>query len=291
MRRLDRLAIPPRRFMARFRGAQESIHRKSNGSEQLKIYFNEEGTLDVDLEQGGEGLYLSAAWTGNDPGGGRSIATWLRVVGCGDTRSAMDVARCCPQPTLCWVFADCEGHIGMQGCGSFPVRRQGVHGLLPIPAWDERNHWQGRVPCDRLPRIYDPPEGFVATANNSINPPGGPELITLPVPDYRYDRIVERLHELPRAELADMQRLQYDVLSLQARRLLKVFLPHIAEGPVKDRLAAWDCRYTIESVEASLFARLYRNVLLEIFGQAPSEPAAALVGGGCFISPAAPASR
>ncbi len=250
---------------------EESIHRKSNGSEQLKIYFNEEGTLDADLEQGGEGLYLSAAWTGNDPGGGRSIATWLRVVGCGDTRSAMDVARCCPQPTLCWVFADCEGHIGMLGCGSFPLRRTGVNGLLPIPAWDERNHWQGRVPCDRLPRIYDPPEGFVATANNSINPPGGPELITLPVPDYRYDRIVERLHELPRAELADMQQLQYDVLSLQARRLLKVFLPHIAEGPVKDRLAAWDCRYTIESVEASLFARLYRNVLLEIFGQAPSE--------------------
>lgn len=250
---------------------EESIRRKTNGTEQLKIYFNDVGTLDVDPESLGEGLCLSAAWTGHDPGGGRSIATWLRIVGCGDTRSAMDVARCCPQPTLCWVFADREGHIGMQGCGSFPIRRKGVHGLLPIPAWDERNHWQGRIPCDRLPRIYDPPEGLIASANNNINPPGGPELMTLPVPEYRYDRIVERLAELPQAELADMQQLQYDVVSLQARRLLRVFLPDMADGPVKRRLAAWDCRYTTDSLEATLFARLYRNVLLEIFGHAPSE--------------------
>jgi penicillin amidase len=248
---------------------EETIRRKSNGDEQLKIYFNPQGILDADPEFVGDGLYLSSAWTGHDPGGGRSMATWLKIVGCGDTASAMDVARCCPQPTLCWVFADRAGHIGMQGCGSFPIRRAGLHGLLPIPAWDEQNHWQGRIPCNLLPRVYDPPEGFVATANNNINPPGGPELISLPLPSYRYDRIVERLGELDRATLADMQQLQYDVLSLQARRMLELFLPHIAEGPLRERLAAWDCRYSVDSVEAALFARLYRNVLLEIFGQSP----------------------
>jgi penicillin amidase len=248
----------------------ETISRKSNGSEQLRIYFNPQGTLDVDPETTGQGLYLSIAWTGSDPGGGRSIATWLQIVGSADAAAAMEVARSCPQPTLCWVFADRAGHIGLQACGSFPKRRAGLNGLLPIPAWDERNHWQGRIPCDLLPRAYDPPEGFVATANNNINPPGGPEFITLPVPSYRHDRIVERLAELPQATLADMQQLQYDVVSLQARRMLELFLPHIADGPVRQRLAAWDCRYSIESLEATLFARLYRNVLLEIFGQAPN---------------------
>jgi penicillin amidase len=168
------------------------------------------------------------------------------------------------------VFADRAGHIGMQGCGSFPKRRPGLHGLLPIPAWDERNHWQGRIPCHLLPRVYDPPEGFLATANNNINPPGGPEFITLPLPNYRCDRIVERLAELPRATLADMHRLQYDVVSLQARRMLELFLPQLDDSPLRQRLAAWDCSYSIESREATLFSRLYRNVLLEIFGQAPN---------------------
>ena len=92
----------------------------------------------------------------------------------------------------------------------------------------------------------------------------------MPLPGYRQRRIVERLAELPQATLADMQQLQYDVVSLQARRMLELFLPHVADGPVRERLAAWDCRYSIDSLEATLFARLYRNVLLEIFGQAPN---------------------
>jgi penicillin amidase len=48
-------------------------------------------------------------------------------------------------------------------------------------------------------------------------------------------------------------------------------LPHLPEGPLKERLAAWDFSYHPESLEASLFARLYRNVLVEIFGEDTSE--------------------
>jgi penicillin amidase len=133
------------------------------------------------------------------------------------------------------------------------------------------NHWQGWVPTTRLPRIYDPPEGFVASANENINPPGGPALVTQPVPDYRRRRIDERLEALPAATIEDMQSLQYDVVSMQARDLLKIFLPHLPEGSIKERLAAWNCDYDPDSLEATLFSRLYRNVLLEIFGQDPSQ--------------------
>jgi penicillin amidase len=55
-------------------------------------------------------------------------------------------------------------------------------------------------------------------------------------------------------------------VSLQARDLLVVFLPCLPDGPIKQRLAQWDCSYTADSYEATLFSRLYRNVLLEIFG-------------------------
>ena len=63
-----------------------------------------------------------------------------------------------------------------------------------------------------------------------------------------------------------MQALQYDVVSLQARDLLAVFLPCLPDGPIKERLSQWDCSYSTDSYEATLFSRLYRNVLLEIFG-------------------------
>ncbi len=65
-----------------------------------------------------------------------------------------------------------------------------------------------------------------------------------------------------------MQELQYDVVSTQARDLLTVFLPHLPQGPIKQRLADWDFSYAPGSLEATLFTKLYRNVLLEIFGEA-----------------------
>ncbi len=248
----------------------EVLHHKAGTSELLAVYYNDQGALECDPSPTGPGMYLSNAWTGSDPGSGQSIATWLKLLEKATVADAMPLVRECPQPTLCWVMADREGHIGLQGCGAFPLRAPGHSGLTPVPAWDERNHWQGRVPSELLPRIYDPSEGFVATANENINPSDGPQFCTLPLSGHRKQRIVERLSQLPRATLTDMQSLQYDVVSVQARRLLEIFLPHIHDEPLRTRLAAWDCSYSAGSLEATLFARLYRNVLLEIFGAAPN---------------------
>jgi penicillin amidase len=249
-----------------FQVRETSLGRKGATADTMRIYYNEQGTLDVELQPGTRGYYLSSRWVGDQHGSGRSITTWLDVVSAESAAEAMDIARECPLPTLCWVFADREGHIGMQANGWFPRRSNNQSGMLPIPAWDTRNHWRGRLGTNVLPRSYDPPEGFVATANENVNKPGQPMLVTLPVPDYRKRRIVERLREMPEATIEDMQTLQYDVISLQARDLLAVFLPCMPEGPIKEQLTNWDCNYKPESYEATLFSHLYRNVLLEIFG-------------------------
>ncbi len=247
----------------------EEIGRKGGNPVALRVFTNPQGTLESEPDGRGAGYYLSSSWIGNQEGASRSITIWLDLIDCKSAAEAMDVVRECPQPTLNWMFVDREGHIGMQGGGWMPKRNPAVSGLLPVPAWDEANHWRGQLESYHLPRIYDPPEGFIATANENINERGGPQLVTMPVPDYRKRRIVERLRELPHATVKDMQALQYDFVSLQARDLLAVFLPHLPEGPIKNRLAAWDCSYHPASLEATLFTKLYRNVLLEIFGEAP----------------------
>lgn len=249
-----------------FQTRVEQIGRKGAEPEMMEVLENDQGILDGHPADHGPGHYLSVLWTGNFGGGGRAIGTWLEVVGAENAAHAMRVARECPQPTLCFVFADADGHIGMQGCGRFPKRPRPDEGLLPLPAWDPANHWQGFLSSALLPRVYDPPEGYVATANEEQNPLDGPLLVTQLLPDYRKRRIDQRLHELPQATLLDMQSLQYDLVSLQARDLLDVFLPHLPDGPVKQRLESWDCRYDADSYEASLFQRLYVNVLMEMCG-------------------------
>jgi len=249
-----------------FHMREEVIHRKGTENEVLLIYENDEGILESDPEEQGAGYYLSMRWTGRSAGTGRSIGTWLEVAAAGSTAEAMERARDNPHPSLVWVIADTGGHIGKQSSGWFPRRRSDVSGLWPVPAWETRNHWKGWREVTLLPCEYDPPRGYVSSANEDINLPGEPPLISLMLPDYRKRRIDERLAELPAATVEDMQHLQYDVVSVQARDLLPVFLPHLPDGALKEQLAEWDCSYGPDSTGASLFQQLYRNVLLEIFG-------------------------
>ena len=247
-------------FVAR----EETIAPQSREPEVVTVYENKQGVLESDPEE--PGLYLSIAWTGSWPDSGAAIGTWLDVVASKSTREAMDVVRQCPQPTLCFVFADAENHIGLQGTGRFPKRREPDAGLAPLPAWDPANHWQGFLDSGLLPSVYDPPEGFVATANEGWNPPDGPLLVTQLLPDYRKRRIDERLAELPTATLDEMQALQYDVINLQARDMLPILLPCLPDGEIKTRLSEWDCSFDVDNREAVLFQRLYINLIYELFG-------------------------
>ena len=140
---------------------------------------------------------------------------------------------------------------------------------MPVPAWEPENHWQGRVRVDLLPREYDPAIGFVASANEELYRRDGPPLHAHAQPDYRKRRIVERLTELPKATIDDMQNLQYDVLSVQARDLLPVLLALVDDCPLKAKafglglplhadaaprrrcfsisIATWCCRFSATS--------------------------------------------
>ena len=250
-----------------FQHRQEVIRRKGDEPIILDVYENEQGILSRTPDRAeGPGKYLSVAWIGEQSDGGRAIGTWLDVIAAPNAAAAMETVRVCPHPSLVWVLADREGHIGLQASGWLPLRGGGNSGIVPVAAWDPENHWQGRVRVDLLPREYDPPIGFVASANEELYRRDGPPLHAHAQPDYRKRRIVERLTELPRATIEDMQNLQYDVLSLQARDLLPVLLALVDDCPLKQKLSAWDCRYTPASTEATLFQHFYRHVVLQIFG-------------------------
>jgi len=244
---------------------KEEIKLKGKESQWLNVYENPQGVLENDPNEFGDGYYFSLAWTGTQPKSGMAIASWLKLMRTTTTLEAMDVAKACPQPTLCWIVGDVDGNIGMQANGRFPRRRPGSSGLGPVAAWDARNHWQGILPAEDLVRIYNPECGFIATANEDINPPNGPKLVSQILPDYRKRRIDESLLHASDINVAQMQELQYDLLSLQAREILPILFPHAPEE-LQHRLEHWDLRYHPDSTEAVDFQRFYRNTLFEIFG-------------------------
>ncbi len=66
------------------------------------------------------------------------------------------------------VYADKDGHIGWRASGLIPIRKQGNDGSRILNGSDPSNDWQGYVPQGEMPRVFDPPEGFLATANNRV---------------------------------------------------------------------------------------------------------------------------
>ena len=76
-----------------------------------------------------------------------------------------------PGPGQNFVYADVDGNIGYHATGQLPIRRN-YRGDVPVDGSSGENEWDGYIPFDDLPSAYNPPNGYVVTANQ--NPfPGG----------------------------------------------------------------------------------------------------------------------
>ena len=113
----------------------------------MSVYENEQGALSYTPDKAeGPGKYLSVAWIGEQADGGRAIGTWLDVMAAPNVAAAMETVRVCPHPSLVWVFADRDGHIGLQASGWLPQRGGGNSGIVPLEAWDARESLAGQSP-------------------------------------------------------------------------------------------------------------------------------------------------
>lgn len=171
-----------------------------------------------------------------------------------------------PSVNVCWASAD--GRIGLMVAGAIPRRTRG-DGRLPVPGWTGGYDWDGLVPYAELPRVEDPPEGFVASANDDWTASG----IRLPYPgDYatrdRVDRIREVLSSLRQATPQEVRSLQNDVLSLYAVRVRDALIRLQLEDPEARRaagiLAGWDGR-ALERGPSLLFYTFMRDLRRRTF--------------------------
>jgi penicillin G amidase len=167
------------------------------------------------------------------------------------------------------VYADVDGHIGYQATGRIPIRAAG-DGSLPVEGSDNGHEWTGYVPFDKLPRVYDPPSGILATANGRITPDGYPySLSTEWGSPWRTERIYRTLTSGKKFAAADMLALQTDVYSAFDRFCAERFvyaLDHASNLSFRARQARelmrdWDGRFTVESAAATVESQSRRELV------------------------------
>lgn len=161
---------------------------------------------------------LALAWSLYVPGSLRGeFGVFLRLAQARDWEEFEAALAEFPGPAQNFVYADTAGNIGYQCAARIPLRRTG-QGLRPAPGADARYGWKGWIPFAQLPRVYDPANQILVTANGRITPPGYPYLIAHHwYGPFRTQRIYRLLTSRPRWSPRAMSAVQMDVLSLPAR--------------------------------------------------------------------------
>jgi penicillin G amidase len=180
------------------------------------------------------------------------------------------------------VYADDEDHIAYHAIGSVPIR---PNGFTDAPIADGSHEWQGYITFDDLPSAFDPPSGFLATANSRVTTDKSPYPLTDEwIDPYRIERIYKSLDGRDRLTPQDMLAVQTDVYSELDQEMGERFAYAIDHTPgpdgngdprmrqAADLMRSWDGRLTTDSAAASVETRaraaLWRMILLPKLGSA-----------------------
>jgi penicillin amidase len=182
------------------------------------------------------------------------------------------------------VYADVDGNIGYQTTGKIPIRAAG-DGSLPVSGADNAHEWISYIPFEKLPSIYNPPSGIIATANGRIAPDGYPNSISMEwEAPWRTERIYHVLESGRKFSPADVLALQTDVHSepdLFAAERFVYAVDHASKPSARTKQAAdlmrgWDGRMLASSAAPTItensIRELTRLLLEPKLGAAPADP-------------------
>ena len=169
------------------------------------------------------------------------------------------------------LYADRDGNIGYQSPGKLPIRRDGLHGDLPIEGWLSENDWQGFVDFEELPYTLNPSSGYIITANQSVHP-------DQPWPNYyargyRAEAIERVINQYMSGKISvdDMQAMQINNFDYSAAYVLPyVFNNVYIDSQVLTELKEWAIseekfEMNIESTGAAAWAVFYKTLAEQTF--------------------------
>jgi penicillin amidase len=251
-----------------FERMEETIHVAGGPDETLEIASTIWGPV-VDKDHLGRRRALR--WVAHDEQAVNFRLVDLETVE--TLEQALEVANQCGAPAQNFVVADDSGRIAWTIMGPVP-RRVGFEGRLPESWTDGTRHWDGYLSLDQYPRVVDPPQGRIWTANSRVV--SGAMLALLGDGGYdlgaRTQQIRDDLMKLDRASERDMLAIQLDdraVFHDRWKQLLIDLLDEssVAEDPrraeVRRYLEEWDGYAATDSVAF----RIVREYRLEVVKQ------------------------
>ncbi len=252
---------------------QDSVVSRSGRVYRFQRFKTRHGPVVTDVHElmKNSRKIVSLRWTGQDISDETDAI--YKMNRANNWKEFVKALRMYRSPSQNIVFADDGGNIGYWCTGAIPVRK-GFTGTFPLNGATTATDWSGFIPFEQLPHVINPPEGFVATANNRVTPPGYPYYISnLWEPPARVQRIRELLTAKDKLSEVDFETIQLDVLSPFARDVTKEVLAVLDRQKAPDDtlktvykfLKGWDYEMRGESTAAAIFQVFLNHLLRNTF--------------------------
>jgi penicillin G amidase len=247
-----------------FRVVTETIAVKGEAAQTVELKFSRHGPIFHEDRTRHRAYALRSALL--EPGTAAYLGG-LRLSQAKNCREFLDAAMYWKAPTENLICGDVDGNIAWQASALTPNRqapagnrdRRSWVGRLPVPGTGAYE-WEG-FRTD-LPRELNPPRGFIATANNQVQPPDyQPPMMFKSTNNVQFDRIT-RLRQMIETgkiyTIDDHRRMQLDALMLSAQPALSLFSGWKASQPPVERarqmLAGWDGVLARDSAAAAIYS-------------------------------------
>ncbi len=215
-----------------------------------------------------EGGPLALQWTSLQPAtAAHALCAMSRARTCLEFREAL---REWAGPVQNTVYADVDGNIGYSLPGNIPIRARG-DGRVPVPGWTGEYEWTGYIPFDELPHLYNPPQGYIVTANNKVVGDDYPYFLST---EYCMADRAQRITELIESrrtlkgrciDVAFIRRMHFDQVSPTAQgiaRLLGQLATDDAElAEVVRLMRDWDGSIAANSPAAAIYEVFMRRAV------------------------------
>ncbi len=260
----DLYILPP---TANVKLTHEIIKVRNKPSIDFFVMTSDVGPVISGVTEAGEiGSRVALKWTALQPGD-TTIQSMIEIDYAKNWTEFVDALKDFVVPSQNFVYADTAGNIGYYLPGKIPVRDW--DSSLPVPD-DSKHQWKGYIPFEKLPHVFNPPEGYIVTANNKVTSDRYPYAINFrwSVPPFR----AERINDLLKADLSqnkllnirDFKKIQLDTVSL----LWQSLAPELLNTKPLDKnskigleyLKSWNGEGDLDSIGQTIFAYWYSEL-------------------------------
>ncbi|MFA3782745.1 penicillin acylase family protein [Melioribacteraceae bacterium 4301-Me] len=255
----------------------DTIHVKDSSDVIIKVRSTHRGPIISDIHPFNK-LYsnakvvqaLSMKWTALDFSD--EIYAMISVNKATNWNEFKNALKYFTVPGQNFVYADNKGNIGYICAARLPIRKTNTTTLV-FDGTTDKYDWEGFVPYEQMPKLFNPSQNFIASANNKTVKNFPYHISNIWEPSSRIERIVSLLNSKKLHSVNDFEKYQMDFVSPYAKKISQYIIDAFQNEKITDEnvktavelLKNWDYNFNSRSQTPTIYTKFLEFLIKNLF--------------------------